>query len=384
MTTHEQHQSRGVGKRFAEQAVAGSVAARDEAARWDPELFRRMGGAGLLGACLPVGVGGSGWSAFETSELLAGFGEGSGDAGLALSWSAHLGGCAVPLLRFGSPAQRACYLGSLGAGSQIGTLAHLEPEPAATPVGIATRAVRSRSGWTLFGTKTWVANGTHADLFVVSAVTDVGGAGRGVSTFLVPRKTRGVRLGRAIEPLGYRTAGFAEVVFDGCELPGDALLGTVGRGLEETLWLARRWERTLLYAPWVGVLRRLFALSLEHVERARYGASTLKTSQLARASLADSQIGLALSERMLRRSASLLDAPGAPGDDLIAAGALFLAQSTDRGVRAALSLHGLSGAAAHGIVERSYRDAAMLGILGVGQDVLRSVVAECLLRLPRH
>ena len=118
--TLEQEELKAGARTFAEREVAPSVLERDRDARWDGDLFRKMGDAGLLGAPIPEEYGGTGLSCIESCLVKEGFAEGCRDGGLALAWGAHTILCGVPIWKVGTEAQRKAYLPELSSGERVG------------------------------------------------------------------------------------------------------------------------------------------------------------------------------------------------------------------------------------------------------------------------
>lgn len=369
MDSHDQ------ARAFAERAVAPTTASRDRDARWDPALFRELGGAGLLGAPLAREHGGAGLGALALQGLMRGFGEGAGDAGLALAWAAHTGGCALPIERAGSAAQRRRYLPPLASGEWTGALAHDERHTLADPLGVQTRAVRRGDRWVLRGRKTSVINGPVADVFLVTATT-----ASGLSAFLLDRGAPGLAIGRPLDTHGMRTATIAEIVLDDCVIPECDILGPEGAGLAMYQHF-QRWERACMLAPWCGLLAALLAESVAAArEQVRFGRS-MACAQRVRAALADMKIRLELGRGLQARAAAHLDAGDASGARDIAVARLFLSGSIAQLTRAAAQIHGPRGAERGGLAERLLRDAAVAAHIGDGDEVLRSVIAGALLGL---
>ena len=363
MRTESMHSPREQARALAGRAVAGSVAERDREARWDRALFRRLGEEGLLGAVLPREFGGGGRPAAELVEAMIGFGEGSGDAGLALAWAAHTLGCALPIARLGSAAQRRRHLPGLASGERVGSWAHAERPIAGDPVGVQARAIRTADGWLLAGRKIAVVHAAHADLFVVSAVTEPSQGRRGISTFLVERSAPGLFVAPGRATAGARTAAIGELVLDRCPVPEDSLLGSAGEGLRLTWRLVQRWERACGPAAWLGLSRAALARATDQARgQVRFGAP-LAGSQVVRGRLADLKIRVELGER-----------------ELVSA-RLFLADSVAVIARELAGLAGPPAAEPEPAIERLARDAPFAGLLGVEVDVLRSILAGAVLGL---
>lgn len=366
----------------AGEAVAGTVAPRDRASRFDGDAFRALARAGLLGAPLAESFGGAGLGAQAFVRLLGGFGEGSGDAGLSLAWAMQVYGCALPIQRFGSTEQCRRLLPGLVSGERVGAFAHAERQPSIDPVGLRTVAVRRGASWVLKGTKTWVVNGPVADVFLVTAVTDPSRGRDGVSTFLVERDAPGLEIGRLIETVGLRTAAISELVLEGCEVPAGALLGAEGEGLVQVGRLVQRWLRVGLHAPWVGLQRALVNRTIVSVRERLVHGVPASHSQSVRAAIADMRIRSELMQRLVSRAAWHVERGEHDGERDVAVGALYALECASFVTREALRLQAEQGAESDRLAERLFRDAAALHALSNGgTDVLRSVIAGSILNL---
>jgi acyl-CoA dehydrogenase len=134
----------------------------------------------------------------------------------------------TPILLGGSPAQKERWLGPIAQGKVMTAFAMTEPEAGSDVAGITTTAQREGSGYLLNGAKTLISNAGIADLYTVFASTDRAKGSKGISCFLVPADTPGLRFAgpqvlSAPHPLG-------EIAFEDCRVPADALLGAEGRG----------------------------------------------------------------------------------------------------------------------------------------------------------
>jgi alkylation response protein AidB-like acyl-CoA dehydrogenase len=358
---------------FARREIAPSLPAREQAARCDREDLARLGRAGLFGALLPREHGGSALGCARLASMQDGFGAGAMDAGLALAWSAHLFDCALPVARYGSEGQRGRYSSALARGDRIGALAHAERDGG--PTGVATRARAHGDHWILEGEKQLVANAPLADLFVVSAITDAAGGARGVSTFLIERDAPGFTIGARVATHGLRTACFADVVLERCEVPKDAMLGELGAGLTHTLRLARLFERALGLGAWIGISRTLLEASTLRLREANGGTPAL------RARLTDMRIDFELAQRAQRRVAHELDSDEDGAERDVVAARLCISRAMRRVVEHAVEIDGVDAIRAGGASERLRRDAQVLALAGESEDLLRSVLAGALLGL---
>ena len=136
----------------------------------------------------------------------------------------------MPIVAFGSEAQKQRYLPGLCDGRLLGANGASEPEAGSDIFGMQTRAERRGDRWILNGRKTWITAGPIADLFLCFASTDPSKGILGISAFLVERDAPGFRVVREIPKLGMRTVPMGELAFEDCVLPLDSLLGREGRG----------------------------------------------------------------------------------------------------------------------------------------------------------
>jgi len=366
--------SREAARAFGDEVILPSVIERDQGRLWSGALFERMGRAGLLGAPLPTAHGGGGRSALETCLTQEGFGQGAGDAGLGLAWGAHTLLCGAPIAALGTAEQQGRALPEMCAGTRVAALAADEAATGADPVRIRTRAHRRGNGWVLSGEKSWVINGPVAHLFLITAVTAPERGAEGISAFLVERGTPGLCAGSSVDLPGMRTAAIGSLTLEECEVPAEFLLGPEGGGVTHVLRVARRWERSLLLAPWLGLMRAMIERSARHARSRVDFGRPVASSQAARAMLADMMIRLELGRRMVHRAACEID--GDPGDGRHAALAkLFLSNQARASTADALQIHGLSGLCADAHVERWCRDALLLTLVGGASELLCSVIA---------
>jgi alkylation response protein AidB-like acyl-CoA dehydrogenase len=187
-------------------------------------LLERMGRDGFLGIDVPEAYGGAGLdriSSLVVNETIATAGS------FAVTFAAHTGIGTLPVVFFGTDAQKRRYLPGLADGTRVGAYCLTEPAAGSDAMGIRTRATREPDGrWRLDGSKQFITNAGFADLFTVYAKID----GEQFSAFLVERDTPGLSIGPEEEKMGLHGASTCAVVLDGVVVPEDALLGEAGKG----------------------------------------------------------------------------------------------------------------------------------------------------------
>jgi alkylation response protein AidB-like acyl-CoA dehydrogenase len=187
-------------------------------------LLERMGSDGFLGIDVPEAYGGAGLdriSSLVVNEVI------TTARSFAVTYAAHTGIGTLPIVFFGTDAQKRRYLPGLADGTTVGAYCLTEPAAGSDAMGIRTRATRLPDGrWQLDGSKQFITNAGFADLFTVYAKID----GEAFSAFLVERDTPGLTIGIEEEKMGLHGCSTCPVTLDGVVVPEDALLGEPGKG----------------------------------------------------------------------------------------------------------------------------------------------------------
>ncbi|MGZ9810702.1 acyl-CoA dehydrogenase [Pseudoroseicyclus sp. H15] len=186
----------------------------------DPDIFREMGEAGLLGVTIPEEYGGLG-AGYVTYGLVAREVE-RVDSGYRSMMSVQSSLVMFPIHAYGSEEQRAKYLPKLASGEWIGCFGLTEPDAGSDPGGMATRAEKIDGGYRLTGTKTWISNAPIADVFVVWAKSAAhGGKVRG---FVLEKGMKGLSAPKIDGKLSLRASVTGQIVMEGVEVGEEALL----------------------------------------------------------------------------------------------------------------------------------------------------------------
>src|SRR4029077_14775824 len=152
------------------------------------------------------------------------------DPAVALSAAAHNGLCSSHISLFGTEAQKQRYLAPLARGEKIGAWGLTESTSGSDAAGMRTTASRSGACWVLNGSKTFTTHGRVGDTLVAMAVTDRAAGSKGISAFIIERRTPGLAAGKKEDKLGMRASDTSEVLFENCRIPAEQLLGEEGQG----------------------------------------------------------------------------------------------------------------------------------------------------------
>ena len=188
-------------------------------------LMSKAGELGLLGTGVPEEYGGFGMS-FNTSMLVAEV-TGAGNS-FSVALSAHTGIGTLPIVYYGSDAQKSKYLPLLASGEWKAAYCLTEPDSGSDANSAKTKAVLSADGknYILNGQKCWITNGGFADVYTVFAKID----GDKFSTFIIERGFEGFTQGPEEHKMGIKGSSTVQLYFQDCKVPVENLLGEIGKG----------------------------------------------------------------------------------------------------------------------------------------------------------
>ena len=269
---------------FAADEIAPRAAEIDRENRFPDDLWPKMGALGLLGVTVEEEYGGAGMGYLEHVVAMEEISRGSASVGL--SYGAHSNLCVNQIRRHGSEAQKRRYLPPLISGAHVGALAMSEADAGSDVVSMRTRAERRGDRYVLDGAKMWITNGPDADTLVVYARTKAGAGPRGLTAFLVEKGFPGFSTAQKLDKLGMRGSNTCALVFEGCEVPEENVLGEVGKGVN-VLMSGLDYERAVLAGGPLGIMRACLDAVVPYVhEREQFGRP-IGEFQLVQGKLAD-------------------------------------------------------------------------------------------------
>ena len=249
------------------------------------DVLRKMGELGWLGMTYSSEHGGADADlltsvVFQEALSLSTFG------GFIVTVLVHTDMASPHLVHAGSPDQIKTYLPQVISGEKITAVGISEPDAGSDVAGIRTSAKRDGDDWVLNGTKMFITNGVHADLYFVAAKTDPDAKGsRGISMFIVEKGTPGFSVSRQLDKQGWCSSDTAELVFDNCRIPARNLLGEENRGFYAVMSNFQI-ERIALGAMAVGHARTALRLTTEWTQQRKAFGGVLYDKQVIRQRLA--------------------------------------------------------------------------------------------------
>ncbi|MDR1359684.1 MAG: acyl-CoA dehydrogenase [Deltaproteobacteria bacterium] len=374
--TQEQEMARKLYRAFAEKEVKPLAQAIDEEERFPVETVEKMAKLGFLGIPIPREFGGQGCDNLTYAMCVEELSRVCASTGTIVS--AHTSLSCVPVLDFGTPAQKEKYLLPLARGEKLGAFALTEPNAGCDAAGQQTKAVRDADGYVLNGTKVFITNAEAADIYLVFAMTDKTKGTRGISAFLVEKDTPGFSIGKKEKKMGIRASSTCELIFRDCRVPAENLLGQEGRGFEYAMKTLDG-GRIGIAAQAVGIAQGALDETLRHVKERKQFGKPLAAFQNTQFQIADMIPRLEAARLLVHRAAVAKDA-GRPYSSLAAMGKLFASETAMAVTTRCVQLYGGYGYMRDYPLERMMRDAKITEIYEGTSEVQRMVISAHFLR----
>ena len=338
------------------------------------DALREMGDLGFLGIRYPEVHGGSDLDTLATVVLAEELGR-STFGGFAVTVLVHTDMASPHLANAGNDAQMAKYMPGIIAGRTITAVAVTEPDAGSDVAGMKTRAVRDGDDWVLNGSKMFITNGVHGDLFFVAAKTDAEARGsRGITMFIVEKDTPGFSVGRALNKMGWFCSDTAELAFDNCRVSAENVLGEVNQGFYAIMKNFQN-ERTVLGAQAVGEASKAIELTLEYVKARKAFGGVLWDKQVIRQRLSE-RLAQVEAGRQLVYHAAWLDAQGIECTKEVSMVKAYCGELVNKVMYDCQQFHGGFGYIRESAIERMVRDARIHAVGGGATEVMLEEVAK--------
>ncbi len=367
---------------FALREVAPAVEEHERARRFPTEVVAKLGPLGLLGIPYPEEEGGAGLDTLAYAIAVEELSRVWGSLGIIVAAHTSLG-CG-PLHLAGTPAQKERWLVPMAQGRVLGAYGLTEPEAGSDSGGTRTVARHEPDGegggWVLDGRKRFITNAGHAGTYIVTARTGTHPDGAAeISAFIVDAGTPGFSIGRLEEKMGLHASATGELIFEGCRIPADQLLGVAGQGWK-TFLKTLDGGRISIGAMALGLAQAALDASVPYARQRRQFGRPIGTFQGVAFLIADMATEIEAARALVYRAAWLKDQGREFG--LAAAQAkLFASEVAQRVTNHAIQIHGGYGYVEEYQVERFLRDAKLTEIGEGTSQIQRLVIARRILDL---
>ena len=361
---------RSTVREFAEGSIQPQAEALDRNGRFPVELVREAAALGLLGIPIPADWGGAGSDTLAYAiaiEELARV-----DQSFAITVAAHTSLGTMPIHLFGSDEQRVRWLPRLAAGEMLGAFGLTEPDAGSDAGATRTRARADGGGWVIDGTKMFITN-AGTELSGLVTITARTGEDE-VSNLVVENGTPGYSQSPPLKKMGWRSSDTRELVFDGCRVPSDHLLGPRGNGFRQFLEILDG-GRIGVAALGLGAAQGAYEMALDYARRREQFGRPIGRFQAVQFKLADMATEIEAARNLVYKAAWLKDG-GRDFAQTAAMAKLYTGELSRRVCNEALQIHGGYGFMDEYPISRFYRDQKVLEIGEGTNEVQRLVIAR--------
>ena len=366
-------------REMCERVIIPNARRWDEEERFPHEVVPALGEMGLFGMQIPEAYGGAGMKFHDYVIALEEVAH--ADASVGLTMASHNSLCTGHIYLAANEAQKQKYLPRLASGKALGAWGLTEPGSGSDAGAARTRAVR-QSGkpdrWSITGTKTFITQGSVAEIYVVLASTSPEKKAKGLTAFIIERGTPGFRTGKRIEKMGLHASDTTELVLEEVEVGDEQRLGEMDQGFFDTLKILDK-GRIGIGAWSIGIGRAAFEAAKKYAKERVQFDKPIGDFQAIQHMLADMATELDAARLLVWRAAWMQD-QGRRTTAESSIAKYYAARASMRACLQAVQIHGGYGYTREFDVERYLRDAKLAEIGEGTNEVQKMVIARELLR----
>jgi len=373
--SEEENMFREAVRDFAESEVSPRVTAMDRAQAMDPELIPQLFELGLMAIEIPERYGGTDSTFFTSILVVEELSRVDPSVGVLVDVQNTL--VINALLRWGSDHIKDTFLPRL-ATDTVGAYALSEAGSGSDAFALTCRAARDGDDWILNGQKLWITNGKEAGVFIVFATMDPEAGYKGITAFMVEAGTEGFTVGKKEDKLGIRASSTTELIFENCKIPGENVLGDVGKGYKTAIETLNE-GRIGIGAQMVGLAQGALDHTIKYVQEREQFGRPIGAFQGVQFQIAQMAVDIEAARLMVYNAARLKD----EGKDFVhqaAMAKLFSSQVAQKTASTAVDLFGGYGFTREYPVEKLYRDAKIGSIYEGTSNMQLQTIAKTLLR----
>ena len=362
-------------RQLAREQIAPRAAEIDEQAEYPHDLRRMLAEHDVLGLPFETDHGGTGTGTLMLNMAVEEIAKACASTALILMIQ-DLG--TLPIKLFGSDELKERFLPRCASGEWSPAFALSEPEAGSDPGGMITHAHLDGDEWVITGTKNWITNIGVADFYVVFAVTDPdAGHSHGITAFVVEADRPGFSVGKLEHKLGIRGSPTGQPVFDEVRVPGDNVVGEVGKGFEVAMATLDR-SRLGVAAQALGIAQGATDYAVAYARERRQFRQPINSFQAIQFKLADMETQCAAGRELLYQACCKVDRGDPDFGKYSAMAKLFCSDTAMSVTVEAVQVLGGYGYVKEYPVERMLRDAKITQIYEGTNEIQRLVIARTL------
>lgn len=374
--TEEQELIRKNMREFAEKHVDPIASEIDEESRHPVELFKKLAENDWMGMPVPVEYGGAGTDYLTHIIAVEELSRSCASTGFTVS--IHVGIAEMLILLFGNEEQKKKYLSPLAKGENLGAFVLTEPGAGTDVMAATTTALLDGNDYVLNGTKTFTSNGPTGGTYLVFAWTDKAAGRKGMSAFIIPAGTPGMKAGKHFNKMGLRSSQTSEMIFNDCRIPKENLLGKAGDGMAMAMTAFDN-GRVGIAAQSLGILQAALDESVSYSKQRIQFGQPIARQQAISWMIANMATDLAAA-RFLTYYAAWLKDQKKPFSKEASMAKLFAAEKAMEHTIKAVQIQGGYGYCKGAKVERLMRDAKITEIYEGTSEAQRLVISGNILR----
>jgi butyryl-CoA dehydrogenase len=357
-------------EQFAREIVAQRAAGIDKSGEFPTDVMHAAAQHGLLGVTIPKQWGGAGRDYVSYALALEAIAKASATVAVSLSVSNSL--VAEVIAHAGRDPQREKWLRPLATGAALGSFALSEPDAGTDAANQQTKAVKSGEGYRITGRKVWVANAEEASVAIVFARTRPGLRGQGITAFLVPMDTPGIRRTARADSLGVRGLGCMDLDLD-ITVTDDQVLGHVDQGFRLAMW-ALQGGRVAIAAQALGIGQAALDEAIAYAKQREQFGQPIGNYQAIQWMLADMATELAAARMLTLKAASAKDRQESITVEASMA-KLAASEAAHKAADKAMQILASAGYRRGSVVERLFRDVRATEIYQGTSEAQRMIIA---------
>ena len=361
-------------KSFADEKIRPLVSKMDNEAKMPRDLIDACFELGLMGIELPENFGGAGSTFFMSVLVVEELAK--VDASVAVLVDVQNTLFNNALMRWGTDAQKAKYCPKLST-KWVGAYALSEAGSGSDAFALACRAVDKGDHYELTGQKLWITNAAEAELFIVIANADPSKGYKGITAFFVEKETPGFTIGKKEDKLGIRASSTCELIFEGCKVPNENVLGEVGKGYKIAIETLNE-GRIGIAAQMVGVAQGAYQHALRFAQERKQFGQAISEFQGVQFELSNMAMQIEAS-RLLTYNAARLRDVGSPFIKEAAMAKLFASRTAEYVASKAIEIFGGNGFTREYPVEKYFRDQKVGAIYEGTSNMQLMVIAKQIL-----